>query len=73
MKAIYTSVWDDGDVTCESSCEYDPDIMRVSDIETAENAEDADDANALTDEFITLPDGTELRESDGITFEHKED
>lgn len=71
MKATYTSVFDDS-IFCESDCEYDPKTKLVYNIEMAENAEDSavQDANALTDEFVTLPDGSELREKDGVTFEY---
>ena len=70
-EATYVSVWDD-DITCRSSCKFDPATMRVSDIETAANQEDAESCSALTDEYVEF-DGKELRESDGVVFEYKED
>ena len=71
MTATYTSVFDDS-VSCVSACQYDPVTKTVSEIEQAENGDDPEvtEANALTDEFVTLPDGTELRADDGVTFDY---
>jgi hypothetical protein len=62
------SVFDNGDVICESSCDFDELTRVVDNIEIADNAEEADNADALTDEYIILSEGTELREEDGIKF-----
>jgi hypothetical protein len=70
MKAKYVSVWDSGDVVCESPCDYNPDTKVCTNIETAENADDAENADMLTDEFVVLPNGDELREGDGVTFDY---
>jgi len=69
VRAQYTSVFDDN-IKCTSACMYDPNSMRVYDIATAENAEDAENADSRTDEYVTLPDGTELREDDDVTFDY---
>jgi hypothetical protein len=71
VDALYTSVFDDGAVVCTSKCKFDPNSLRVFDIETAENADDANDTNARTDEYVTLPDGTVLRDADSdVTFDY---
>lgn len=69
MKAIYVSVWDE-DIVCESICEYNPKTKEVTDIEDADNCEDVDNADMKTDEYVLLTDETELRESDGVTFNY---
>ena len=69
--AVYVSVWDDA-ITCRSACKFDPATRRVSDVEPAANQEDAESCSALTDEYVEV-DGKQLRESDGIVFEYKED
>lgn len=68
MRATYTSVWDGG-IEITTACEYDPTTKLVSDIEDS----DVEGVETLEDEYITLPDGTELREKDGIKFEYKGD
>ncbi len=70
VKALYTSVFDDGAVVCTSGCDYDPNSGTVENIETAANSADADNTNALTDEYVTLPDGTVLRAQDGVDFDY---
>lgn len=67
MNATYTSVWDGG-IEITTDCEYDPNTKYVTDIGTS----DVDGVEVLEDEYVTLPDGTELREKDGIVFEYKE-
>jgi hypothetical protein len=69
----YTSVFDGGDVVCSSKGKYNTTNMVVWDIEMAENESDADNSDSLTDEYITLPDGTVLREADGIIFDYRAD
>ncbi len=68
--AVYVSVWDDSTI-CRSPCKFDPATMRVSEIETAANQEAAESCSALTDEYVEV-NGKELRESDGIVFDYKE-
>jgi hypothetical protein len=58
----------DASIVCESSCLFNPDTKVVSNIAQAKNAADADNAHALTDEFVRLKDGTELRFEDGVAF-----
>ena len=68
IKAKYVSVFDDS-IQCESNCDYDPDTKTVTNIKKASNAKDADRADALTDEYVILPDGKKLNEEDdGVTF-----
>lgn len=57
MKAKYVSVWDGG-VEVKSNCDYNPTNNEVSDIETI----DIDGLDILDDEYILLPDGTEVRD-----------
>jgi len=68
VQAEYTSVFDDV-IICKSVCLFDMQKKKVFAIEQAENASDADFADALTDEFVSLPDGQVLRAEDGVTFE----
>jgi len=70
-EAVYVSVWDDT-ITCRSACKFDPATLHVSDVEPAANQEDAESCSALTDEYVEV-DGKQLRESDGIVFDYKED
>lgn len=58
MKATFVSVWDDCTMI-ESSCDYDKNENAVSNIETVDV--DGMDIDILTDEYILLPDGTEIR------------
>lgn len=69
MKATYVSVFDDN-IVCESSCDYDNETQTVSNINDAPNADEAENADCLTDEYVVLPDGTKLRETDGVTFDY---
>ena len=57
MKAKYVSVWDGG-VEVKSNCDYNPTNKEVSNIETI----DIDGLDILDDEYILLPDGTEVRD-----------
>jgi hypothetical protein len=62
----YTSVWDNG-TAVTTPCEYDADTKTVSNIKVS----DVDVGEAqLVDEYVELPDGTELRASDGVTFDY---
>lgn len=65
MKATYTSVWDGG-INVETACEYDSETKVCTDIEDS----GVTGVETLEDEYVTLPDGTELREKDGVTFEY---
>lgn len=74
MKAKYVSVWEGG-IEVTTSCEYDVQTNEVYDIETS----DVDGLDALEDEYILLPDGTEVRdfitegnESESLTYEEIE-
>ena len=69
MKATYVSVWDDSLVCC-SECSFNPATKEVTDIETADNADEADFADSLTDEYVELADGTQLRSEDGVSFDY---
>lgn len=53
MEVIYVSVWDGG-TEVRSKCNYDPEILNVTDIET----NDIVGLEVLEKEFIELPDGT---------------
>ena len=68
INAIYTSVFDDC-IVCSSACQYDSERKLCFDIATAANADEAEDANALTDEYVTVG-GKDLRDSDGVRFEY---
>ena len=68
INATYTSVFDDS-LVCKSNCKYNTETKTVFDIETADNAAEADDANALTDEYVTV-DGHNMGEDDGIIFDY---
>ena len=57
MKAIFISVWDGG-IEIKTNCEYDPTTKEVSDIETS----NVDGLDICEDEYILLPDGTEIRD-----------
>jgi hypothetical protein len=60
-------VFDDSTVIT-TPCRYDESSKRAFNIEAS--SIDVDDANALTDEFVTLPDGTKLRDDDGVEFDY---
>jgi hypothetical protein len=57
MEAIYVSVWDGG-TEIRTKCDYDPTTKEVSDIEVA----DVNGLDVLDDEYVELPDGTEIRD-----------
>lgn len=57
MKAKYTSVWDGG-INITTNCEFDETTKIVSNIESV----DPGKVHHLDDEFVTLPDGTEVRD-----------
>lgn len=67
MKATYTSVWDGG-IEITTACQYNPDTKVVDDIE--DSGVDGDSVDIMEDEYVTLPDGKELRVRDGVTFEY---
>jgi hypothetical protein len=67
--ATYVSVFDDY-LVCRSHCVYDTESKVVADIGTADNADEAENADARTDEYVRLPDGTELREENGVIFDY---
>jgi hypothetical protein len=69
ISATYVAVFDDR-VVCRSPCVYDPKSKIVTDIGTADNTDEAENADARTDEYVYLPDGTELREDDGVVFDY---
>lgn len=57
MKAKYVSVWDGG-TTVTTNCQYNPQNKVVSDIESS----DVEGLDMLEDEYVELPDGTEIRD-----------
>lgn len=57
-KATYISVWDD-ETPIETSCDFDRETNTASNIETANV--DGMDIDVLTDEYVLLSDGTEIR------------
>jgi hypothetical protein len=57
MKAKYVSVWDGG-ITVTTNCQYDQKTKVVSDIESS----DVEGLDMLEDEYVLLPDGTEVRD-----------
>jgi len=65
MQATYVSVWDDSD-RVSTPCEFNPSTKVVTDIEDS----GAEPEGSLTDEYVVLPDGTELRKKDGAVFEY---
>ena len=67
IKATYTSVFDDS-LSVSTPCRYDKKTKRVFAIQTS-NA-NVENTNAMTDEFVILPDGTELRKDDGVEFDY---
>ena len=63
MKAIYVSIWD-GDVEIRTQCEFDPDTKKVWNIQSADV-----NVDILEDEFVELPDGTEVRDFTNLDVE----
>jgi len=59
IRAKYTSVWDDS-IELTSDCEYEPDTDTCFDIDSVDVNVDA--LGMLTDEYVTLPDGTVIRD-----------
>ncbi len=57
MTATFVSVWDGG-IEIRTDCEYNPITKEVSDIDIAE----VDNLECLEDEYVELPDGTEVRD-----------
>ena len=68
INATYTSVFD-GEVICTSDCMFNTKTRNCFDIELADNEDDAENADAMTDEYVTV-DGKQLRKSDGVTFDY---
>jgi len=56
---MFFSVWDD-DTVIQSFCKYDEETNTALDIEQIDV--DGMDINVLTDEFVLLEDGTEIRD-----------
>lgn len=54
---------------CESEAEYFPDVKVCRVLGFAENLDEVGDPDDLTDEYVELPDGTRLREQDGVLFD----
>lgn len=57
MKAIYVSVWDGG-VEVKTKCEFDTTTKEVSNVEVSM----VEGLEICEDEYILLPDGTEIRD-----------
>lgn len=55
--ATFVSVWDGG-IEIRSNCEFNPISKEVTDIDIAE----VDGLETLEDEYVELPDGTEIRD-----------
>lgn len=55
--ATFVSVWDGG-IEIRSHCEFNPISKEVTDIDIAE----VDGLETLEDEYVELPDGTEIRD-----------
>lgn len=55
MKATYVSIWDDGQ-TIKTNCQYDPETKIVTEIESV----DIDGLDDLIEEYVELPDGTQI-------------
>jgi hypothetical protein len=76
VDAVYTQEFDD-ELQFTAECKYDPNTKRVFAIGTPTRPDmkttDSEGlVDVITDEFVTLPDGTVLSEFDGITFDHGE-
>lgn len=56
MKATYVSIWDGG-VRVETNCEFNPETKEVTDVDSV----DVDGVDICDEEFIELPDGTEIK------------
>lgn len=57
INATYVSVWDGG-VEVRTKCFFNTETKEVSDIESA----DVNNLDVCEDEFIELPNGTEIRD-----------
>lgn len=68
VSATYSSVFDDS-LRLSSPCKFDTASKRVFEIEPAAG-EDAAGADALTDEYVTLPGGDQLHAEDGAFFDY---
>jgi hypothetical protein len=60
MEAIYVSVWDNGDNTFRTKCQFNPETKDVTDIEQADV--EGIDLNYLDEEYIELPNGEQVKE-----------
>lgn len=56
MKATYVSIWDGG-FRIESNCDFNPETKEVTNVESI----DVDGVDICDEEFIELPDGTEIK------------
>jgi len=65
VDAEYTSEWDTGEAIT-TKCKYYP-VSRVC-TDIADSGETPE--GVLNDEWVTLIDGTDLRASDGVTFDY---
>ena len=57
MNGTYVTIWDGG-IEISTSCIFNPDTKVVSDIEIV----DVQWLDILEDEYVLLPDGTEVRD-----------
>jgi hypothetical protein len=65
IAAIYVSVWDGG-IEIRTPCKYDPATKTCFDIASS----DVEGVECLEDEYVLLPDDTELRKDDGVIFDY---
>ena len=72
VDAWYSSVFDDGALVVGTKCKFDRVGLRCFEIEPAygDASEWIHDTNALTDEYVTLEDGSKLRAADGVVFDY---
>ena len=68
VDATYVSIFDD-DIMVESPCKYNAETKQVFAIQDG-NTDVADNADAMTDEYVVLPNRVELREEDGVHFNY---
>jgi hypothetical protein len=68
MKATFVSVWDNGDNTFRSNCEFNPETKEVTDVESVDV--EGIDLYYVDKEYIELPDGTEVFDFtlDGVEY-----
>lgn len=68
LNVLYVSVFDD-EISVTSPCKYNVRTKTAFAIQDG-NIDVADNANAMTDEYVRLEDGTELRADDGVKFNY---